>query len=193
MKRKEKKEKSGGVFLFYLMLMVENDLMKSMLERLYIKYRKLMYSVATNILKDQHLAEDAVHQAFVKVSKHLHKIDEENISATRSYLVIICRNISLNMYNEKYSKPSNNIDELEIECTKMTPVEIVLDKEGMERIFKAIEGLPLHYRDIVLLKHSRKYANDEIAVELGVSNEVVRQRLSRARKLLSKILEKEGA
>lgn len=41
---------------------------KNKFELLYEKYRKLMFYIANNILNDEYLAEDAVHQTFEGIS-----------------------------------------------------------------------------------------------------------------------------
>jgi len=50
-----------------------------------------MFYVANSILKDEHLAEDAVHQAFIKIIENLNKINEilDN-SDKRAYLTKQC-------------------------------------------------------------------------------------------------------
>ena len=45
-------------------------------ERLYQKYKNLMYHEAFQILKDHAQAEDAIHQSFVKIMANLDKVDE---------------------------------------------------------------------------------------------------------------------
>lgn len=54
-------------------------------EELYCMYKKLMYKEAYAILSDAHLAEDAVHESFVRVIKNMHKLDLNNCQRTRGY------------------------------------------------------------------------------------------------------------
>ena len=63
-------------------------------ERLYLSYRKLMYKEAFEIVQNRHCAEDAVSESFVRIIDNLHKIDEQDCLKTRSFLVIICRNVA---------------------------------------------------------------------------------------------------
>ena len=46
---------------------------KTKFEVIYEKYHKLMFYVANQILKDNYLAEDAVHDSFVKFIENLDK------------------------------------------------------------------------------------------------------------------------
>ena len=52
--------------------------------------------------------------------------------------------------------------------------------------------LPENYWNVLLLKYSHGYDDREIAQMLDITEENVRQRISRAKKRLSELLEKEG-
>ena len=54
--------------------MLDGDDEKSKFESLYLTYRKLMFHVANGILNDEGLAEDAVHQAFLKILENFDKV-----------------------------------------------------------------------------------------------------------------------
>ena len=68
--------------------MLDGDDEKSKFESLYLTYRKLMFHVANGILNDEGLAEDAVHQAFLKILENFDKVGEISCHKTRSYVVI---------------------------------------------------------------------------------------------------------
>lgn len=55
------------MLLFYLSLL-DTEEEKTKFERLYYEYRAVMKYKALEILKDEYLAEDAVHEAFIKLS-----------------------------------------------------------------------------------------------------------------------------
>ncbi len=61
------------MFFFYLSLL-ESDEDKSKFTKLYSKYAKLMKYVALQKLDDEHLAEDAVHNAFMNIIKSFYMI-----------------------------------------------------------------------------------------------------------------------
>ena len=73
---------------------IENFSDRFKIERLYMCYRNLMYKEALEIVQNPHSAEDAVSESFVRIIKNLHKIDEQDRPKTRSFLVIICRNVA---------------------------------------------------------------------------------------------------
>ena len=85
---------------FYLQLLeTEEELQK--FTQLYETYRKLMHWTAEGILHDEHLAEDAVHEAFLRIIQNFHQIREIPCPKTRSFVVIIVRNVALNMQKKR--------------------------------------------------------------------------------------------
>lgn len=73
---------------------------KDKFEALYYEYRDIMYNFAFRILNDSYLAEDAVHNAFLKLLKNLDKIKELKSKETKTYLLIIVRNTSYNIWKK---------------------------------------------------------------------------------------------
>jgi len=180
-----------------LLLQIENPDNRLKAERLYEKYRYLMYSEAYKILHDERLAEDAVQQSFIKIINNLHKIDENNCPRTRNFMVIICVNVAKSMckkrlYLNKRDDLTDDMDAAEITDTGNDPLDILVDKDSVKQIARAIEALNPIYRDVLLLKRAYGYGPKEIAGLLEIPEETVKKRLARARKALSRVLEKEG-
>ena len=61
--------------LIYLQ-MIDTPEERSKFEQIYLEYKGLMFHVAYDILHNEQDAEDAVHQAFVKVAENIKKIGE---------------------------------------------------------------------------------------------------------------------
>ncbi len=97
--------------MLIFLIMVEDEKSRPKLELLYNNYKYTMLYVAKSILKDQYLAEDAVHKAFIKIIDNLHKIDDQLCNKTKSFLVIVVRNISIDMYNHIKKQNIVNFDE----------------------------------------------------------------------------------
>lgn len=163
------------------------------IEMLYNKYKFFMYEQAYNILNDTYMAEDAVHQAFIKIIKNIDKIEDINSTKSRNFLGVICRNVAIDLYNEKKQK-FVPIEEIEIlEDKKLEFVnEIIISDESVRRIKDAINRLPVIYKDTLLLERFYGYSQKEIAEILGISIEAVYKRSIRARNMLLKILESEA-
>ena len=62
------------------------------LERLYLEYRSVMFCAANEILHNEHEAEDAVQQAFMKIAENLDKVPDELSNKTKAFVVTIAQN-----------------------------------------------------------------------------------------------------
>lgn len=60
-----------------------------------------MMKVALNVLKDTFLAEDAVHEVFIKIAKNMEKIGEIDATATKRYLLTITKNATIDIYRKR--------------------------------------------------------------------------------------------
>lgn len=172
----------------YLTL-IDTDEDKIRFTKLYEQYRHLMFYIAKEILKDEHLSEDAVQEAFLRIAKNFHKVGEILCPETRNFTVIITRNVAINMVSRKHDSidMDSYLDKVSDELTEDV-FETVSNKMLMECILK----LPELYRDPLYLYHLYGYSFNEISNLLSVSVETAKKRAQRARHMLKGLLEKEG-
>lgn len=175
------------MLLLYLST-IDSDESKDKFESLYLKYRKHMKHIALKILGDEHLAEDAVHNAFVKIISNLEKFNKIDCQETRNLIVIIIRSVSIDMYRKR-NREFENTDILD----KEIPIETDFSIIEVDNILKEIDVLPDIYKDILLLKVEYGYKDREIAKLLGLKIDTVSKRLERARKQLKKQLNEGGS
>lgn len=168
--------------LIYL-AMCGTDADSSKFELLYQNYKASMFKIANAILKDAYLAEDAVHQSFIKIIKNLHKIDDVFSNKTRALIVIIVRNTAIDIYRRRKRNYAFSLEEMASEPIddNMTPPEFVISEESFELMKTNISNMPQKYS-----------SNAEIAQLLNISNENVRHRLHRAKKMLIERMREEG-
>ena len=160
---------------FYLSMMNSGE-DKALVEFLYNEYKQLMFKTAYAILRNRESAEDAVHDAFLRVINHLSKF--------RSYSckVIIVRGIALNMVSK-----SNMQAELDEETPDGLSVEdSVLSELAYEEIVENIKALSPALRDIAYLSFVENCSAGEISELLDMKINTVHSSISRARKILSR-------
>ena len=146
--------------LLYLQ-MLETPEEKSLFEQIYLEYRGLMYHVAYEILHNDQDAEDAVHQAFVKIVENIKKIDDPVCPKTHGYVVTIVEHQAIDQYRRLQKHPSVELIE-EIQGTNA-------HYEGDNDLTKCILKLPARYREMILLRYHHGYTVREIAKVLGLS------------------------
>lgn len=171
--------------------LIDDEGQRSKFEKLYYEYRAQMKYYAQMFLQDEQLAEDAVHEAFIKIARHMDKIRDVSCQKTYSFVTIILKNICKDIlrtenkynfisYDEEFdqiympnSKIKNNFDEIEFSA-----------------LVDEIKNLPDLYKDALLLKFYYGYSDREIADLFKISYSAARKRVERARELLSRALEK---
>lgn len=161
---------------------------KSKFEVLYKEYRNTMYNHAYGILKDNYLAEDAVHNAFLKLTKNLEKVNEIKCKETRNYLVILVRGAAIDIYNQ--NKKIVPMDELDDTDTLDLP-ELIENRLEHERVFGIISNMEEKYSDILMLKLFYECSNTEISQLLNIDPEHVSIRFFRAKAKLKKLIMEE--
>lgn len=167
--------------------MVETPEEKSKLERLYREYRGLMYTAAYRILQDSYLAEDALHQAFLRLLRQLDKADEAQPARTKAFLATLAQCAALDIYRKR--KRERQIPVGEWENVVLGHGEIFPDEGGDLALFAK---LPADYAVVLRLRYAQDYSYEQIAQLLGISEENTRKRASRGRKYLKELLKEDG-
>ena len=153
-------------------------------ERLYNTYGRMMYKTAFDILGDSHLSEDAVHESFVRIIKIIDRVEEENTERTKSFLVIISRNVSLDILRKRKK-------ETEAEDIPDPSPGIVINRDTLKRTAEAIRALDPKYRDVLLAVRVHNLSRMETAEMFGISEETVKKRLTRAKEKLKEVIDCE--
>lgn len=171
---------------------IKNEIVRNKLEEIYLEYNRDMFITAYSILHNHHEAEDVVQDAILRIANNLGKIPDIKCKKTRSYLVIIVRNLSFNVYNKR-----KNIIFLEHEEVNRLPnKEELLIEEDMIRLDLVyetksfLEQLYQPYSDILTLRYYYELGISEIAEILDITENNVSVRLSRAKLALKNIIEK---
>ena len=171
--------------LIYLS-MIDSDTDKSKFEMLYNEYRNLMYYTANRILNNSYDAEDAVHQAFLKVIENLDKIEEPKCPKTRSFLVIITERKALDLYRTKMRRTVVSVDDENMDI----PADSEIDSFAERSVFaSAIAALPVKYRQLILLKYDNGFSEHKIGQILSMTDANVKKTIQCAKAKLQVILE----
>jgi RNA polymerase sigma-70 factor (ECF subfamily) len=151
-------------------------------EALYLRYRSLMRAVAMKLLNDPQDAEDAVHQAFLSILKHFHKISSVDCPETRAFVVIIVERKALDILRTR--KNALPLEEM------AHGVEIPLP--GDNGLADTLAQLPARYRQVLLLRFAYGYTTRELAKEFGMTQSAVQKLIWRAKETLKNHLSEGG-
>ncbi len=141
---------------------------RSALKQLYDRFGARLYGIASRILRDQGLAEDAVQEAFVKIWRNAGKFDRARGSAL-GWVVTIVRRTSFDL---RPRAPSTEL--VEIACERP---ETDMLHPGLARVLAA---LPEMHRKALLLMYVYGLTHAEIATTLAAPLGTVKSWVRRA-------------
>lgn len=178
---------------FYLSL-IDDEPSRSLFEEVYRTHRHTMVYAANRILHDQMLAEDAAHDAFLRIINHLEKISDPKCHKTRAFVVLIVSNIALDYCRRKKRLREEEIEDFEsiFAASDPDPAALLEQSESDEAFRRLATQLRPAYADVLTLRYSFEYTDSEIAQLLGITCETVRTRLKRARNQLRLKFQEEG-
>lgn len=164
--------------------MIESPADKTKFEAVYLKYRGLMYRVAYQVLRNEHDAEDVVHQAFLSIIENLNKISQVDCLKTRAYVVIIVERKAIDIIRSRKRIVDDEYDD------SIGGYEIQMPSE--DRLSQALAMLPAQHRELLLLRYAQGYDTREVAKIMGMSYDAARKSIWRAKAALKNQLEREG-
>lgn len=169
--------------LIYL-AMIDSPDDQSKFEKVYNAYKGLMFHVANRILGNEQDAEDAVHNAFIKIAENIQKIGDAVCPKTQSYVVTIVENKAIDLYRaNQRRKEVTYIDDIS---------GIIVETQDAYGLEYCILRLPARYREVILLKYYHGFSCKEIAKQLGISEANAIKIDQRAKHKLQQICEEEG-
>lgn len=143
------------------MQMIEDPAEQGKFENIYRTYRNDMYKATMRILNNVQDAEDAVHNAFVKIAENIGKIEKAVCTKTRNYVITIAENKAIDLYRKKQIHPKlEYTDEI---------IGIQVEYEDAGDLTACILKLPARQRSAIILRYGYGYNLKEIASILGVT------------------------
>jgi RNA polymerase sigma-70 factor (ECF subfamily) len=163
-------------------------------EPLVEKYKRKVFRLAYQVLRDQEEALDVAQEAFVKAFRALPAFKGD--SAFYTWLFRITMNVALDRKRQRASRAKSlGTDDVPPEewertatSTDPNPEDVATSVERRERIRKGLDSLSEHHRTIIILSDIEGLQYREIAEVLGIPMGTVMSRLHHARKRLRDVL-----
>ena len=182
-----------------IIMSIENNSDREFIEWIYIEYYPLMKKKAYEIVMDNSVIDDIINEAIIKLIKHIDTLKKLESHRLTSYIVYTIRSVAIN-FIAKRDQHNNNIfygleDDLSVtleDTDGICPKEAIVIKENIDELGNAISKLAEIDQEILFYKYNLEMSNKDIAHTLNISEDAVRQRLSRAKRRALKILKKEG-
>jgi RNA polymerase sigma-70 factor, ECF subfamily len=162
------------------------------------RYNQRLYRIARAILRDETEAEDVMQQAYVEAYAHLQQFAGRARFST--WLTKIAVHEALHRVRRRRREPRAGLSqggEEEVVRDREAPgpnPEEQAHREKLRTLLEsAIDALPRRYRSVFVLREVEGMSTAETAVCLGIREDAVKTRLSRARALLrEELLQRAG-
>ena len=168
----------------------------AMFELLMRRYNERIYRAARSIVRDEEEAEDVMQQAYVNAFTHLRQFN--GAARFSTWLTRIAINEALARVRrqgryEAFDDDRSNVEPF-MPYSPENPERQAFTRELHGLLEWAIDSLPDGMREVFVLREVEALSTAEVAECLGVSEDVVKTRLSRGRAMLRRILlERTGA
>ena len=150
------------------------------------RYQSLVCSVAYSRCGDLGMSEDLAQEAFIQAWKKLADLSDAN--KFKSWICTIVRNMASRSREKSTRNVASDAAQLEsvVEPTAAAndPIENVISAEQEQLVWQAIAGIPENYREPMVLFYREEQSVARVAAALDISQDAVKQRLSRGRKFL---------
>ncbi len=160
------------------------------LTSVFIELRKKTLRFATRFFPREEDADDALQEAFCRLWPRRASIG--STSEAEALIKTTVRNIGIDAYRRRNASPTISLNP-DIDITSDV---IDDDDENPEKQFKTIERIIMaqltdNQREIFVMKEFKGYSFSQIAQKLDMQEPAVRMQLSRARKSIREIYNKQ--
>ena len=165
---------------------VEGD--ASLFEILMRRHNQRVYRAVRAVLRSDDDAEDVMQQAYLNAYQHLHQFAGDAQFST--WLTRIAVNEALGRRRKRIRsdvlahKGTEDVDLTLVESDTPDPEEQASHSELRDVMEREVAALPDAFRMVVVLRDVEGLSTSETATTLGISEDLVKQRLHRARNLL---------
>lgn len=150
------------------------------------RYQSLLCSLAYSATGDLTASEDVAQDAFVTAWQQMSRLREPE--KLRSWLCAIVRNKIGHHHRTERNEPVGNAEPLEsvapLSSGEAQVFEQAMAKEEQSLLWQTLERLPLLYREPLVLYYREQQSIEHVAVALDLTEDAVKQRLARGRKML---------
>jgi RNA polymerase sigma-70 factor (ECF subfamily) len=166
-------------------------------ELLMRRYNEQVYRAARAIVRDEAESEDVMQQAYVNAFTHLRQFNgSARFSTWLTRIAIneaLARVRRLGRY-EVFDEEHSNVEPLMFCTPGENPERQAFSRELAGLLESAIDSLPNGMREVFVLREVEGLSTADVAECLGVSEDVVKTRLSRGRaRLRRRLMEQTGA
>jgi len=161
-------------------------------EQAVLPHLNAAYNLARWLTRNEHDAEDVVQDAFVRA---LRFFDGFRGDDARAWLLTIVRNVCYDFLRRHRSQELTDVFDEGIHTVvdeQPTPEALLLRRADQAMVRRALEALPLAWREVIVLRELEGLSYKEIADVAGIKIGTVMSRLARSRARLQQLLKSDA-
>ena len=155
-----------------------------------LPHKDKLYRLALRITLQRPEAEDVVQETLIRAWERREELG--NVESVEAYLLTVCRNLAL---DRREKKDNQNVslgeEEMEFPASDISPQERLEYEERLRRVHELFSKLPERQRTVMQLRDIEGLSYRETAQAMGITEDVVRVTLHRARAAIRQAFEKE--
>jgi RNA polymerase sigma-70 factor (ECF subfamily) len=156
------------------------------------RYNQRLYRVARSIVQNQEEAEDVVQDTYARAFEHLAQFEGRALFSTWLTKIAVHEACDRMKTRSKHKAIDSTLSHAsELSRMAHTPEHDRLAEEPRAILESAIDRLPEAYRSVFVMRSLEEMNTSETAQCLAISEETVKTRLLRARRMLRRTLYKE--
>lgn len=138
---------------------------------------------------DVHQSEDLAQETFLTAWKNLRKLHDP--STLRAWLRGIARNLCRNAFRKTANAPAVALEDIAtpVDASSRAPIDQAISREEQTILWQNLAKLPEDYREVMILYYRQGESTAAVAEAMEISEDNVRQRLSRGRAMLAQRIE----
>ncbi|MDN3582407.1 RNA polymerase sigma-70 factor [Mucilaginibacter flavus] len=158
--------------------------------RLFGKYKGFIYHFVMKYVNAPLLAEDLTQEVFIKMWENRNNLN--GVASFKSYLFTTAKNHTLNSMKVAFrSEAALGLVVNGFIAERNNTEDDLLHKEYLDFLRRTLETLPPRTREIFKMCREQEKTYDEVAQELGISRNAVKNHMVASMKVLSFSLKKE--
>jgi len=183
---------------------VERDTELALVERLrrgdgdafdevYAAFNTRLFTFLVRLSRRRDVAEDLLEETWLRLVKHARRLAAD--TRLGPWLFTVARNLHVSYIRSRMledSAATSLIGLWPFSLERSSPFEAVAASELERRIERALAAMPAASREVLLLVAVAGMDHSDAADICGITPEALRQRLHRAREMLSKALERDA-
>ncbi len=160
----------------------------SRLETEVLPHLDAAYNLARWLARDPHDAEDVVQEACVRALRYLHSLRSGN---GKAWFLTIVRHAFYDWVERnrpvEVVRDADEVLEGAVDPEAVDPQQTAIRSSDARALAEALAGLPLQFREVVILRELEDLSYSEIATVVGIPVGTVMSRLARGRAMLRRL------